>query len=120
MPTGRRLTDEEREEARKRANAWYKNHPDRARANQYRVKFGITLDQFTEMKTAQRGLCAICEQPETATRGGKVRELCVDHCHKTGKVRGLLCKSCNIALGEMRDSATRFRAAAIYLDTHSE
>jgi hypothetical protein len=61
------------------------------------------------MLARQGGACAICKQPPTR------RPLFVDHCHTTGKVRGLLCHGCNAALGFMRDDHTRTSAATEYL-----
>jgi len=57
----------------------------------------------------QEGVCAICFDPPT------VRPLSVDHDHKTGKARGLLCKRCNLGLGLFLDSQSRLEAAADYL-----
>jgi hypothetical protein len=76
---------------------------------------GMTIDAFNAMLAEQGGVCAICGQPETATRNGKVRWLCVDHDHKTGDVRGLLCVGCNTAIGYAQDDPTRLEAAAAYL-----
>lgn len=74
-------------------------------------KYGITTDQYTEMLEKQQGMCAICG--DTHNRG---KRLCVDHCHKTGKIRGLLCLSCNIMLGNAIDSPATLRAGAQYLE----
>jgi hypothetical protein len=59
-------------------------------------EYGITLDIYNEMVKSQNNLCKICEKPEN--HKNKIR-LSVDHCHKTGKVRSLLCHKCNIVLG---------------------
>ena len=64
------------------------------------------------MLGAQNGRCAICGRPETEAGG-----LAVDHCHATGKVRGLLCTLCNTALGKFRDRTDILRAAIRYLET---
>lgn len=75
-------------------------------------KYGITPAQYHSMAKRQAGLCAICgEQPEGV--------LYVDHCHASGKVRGLLCRDCNFAIGFLRDSAQSAQAAASYLRLHS-
>jgi len=63
---------------------------------------------FAAMRAAQADRCAICR--------ADVERLVADHCHKTGKVRGLLCKECNFALGWMRDNPATARAAADYLE----
>ena len=70
------------------------------------------------MFTAQNGLCAICQQPETKQRNGKKFELAVDHDHETGAVRALLCSHCNYALGYFKDSPDLLLAAIAYLQKY--
>lgn len=83
--------------------------------------YGITMDDYKSMLVEQNNVCAICFQPETLLGKGKyIRPLCVDHCHTTGKVRGLLCARCNMALGYMEDNEQRLLNAANYLrKTHA-
>jgi hypothetical protein len=57
--------------------------------------YGITLDDYNKMFEKQKGKCAICSKHQNEL----IRKLSVDHCHRTNKVRGLLCKNCNVALG---------------------
>ncbi len=71
------------------------------------------------MFVAQGGVCAICEQPETAQRSGRAKWLAVDHDHGTGAVRGLLCSNCNPMLGYAKDDPALLRAAASYLESHA-
>ena len=66
----------------------------------YRKKYGITLEQYNAMFTVQNGCCLICNEHQTVS--GK--ELSVDHCHTTGKIRGLLCSNCNLMLGFAKDN----------------
>lgn len=82
--------------------------------------FGLTAEQYAEMLLAQGNKCAICGNEETATRMGNVKSLAVDHDHKTGKVRGLLCNECNQGLGKFRDSREMLLSAARYLEQHAE
>jgi hypothetical protein len=77
-------------------------------------QYGITLDEYQKMHEAQNGLCAICHRPETRTIRGEVRPLCVDHEHETGRVRGLLCSNCNVAIGFL-DSEASLNSAIHYL-----
>lgn len=88
-------------------------YPDRHRTydrrSDLRKKYGIELEEYEAMLAAQGGVCAIC----AATPND--RRLAVDHCHVTGKVRGLLCSSCNIGIGYFRDSAEALAAAIKYL-----
>jgi hypothetical protein len=73
-------------------------------------KFGLTLDQYRAMRDSQGGACAICG---TAPPGEY--DLRVDHCHATGKIRGLLCATCNLALGNLGDTAAGVHRAVEYL-----
>jgi ferric-dicitrate binding protein FerR (iron transport regulator) len=77
-------------------------------------QLGLTVAAYNEMLAAQGGVCAICKQPETHQRD-KLYTLSVDHCHATGRVRGLLCNLCNRAIGLLRDSADLCAKAAEYL-----
>ena len=71
---------------------------------------------MTSLLMTQGGVCAICKQPETATRNGKIKWLAVDHCHTSKRIRGLLCAACNVSIGQMSDDAVRLRAAADYVE----
>ena len=79
-------------------------------------KFGLKPEDYDAMLEAQKGVCAICGREETATWRGKTRELCVDHCHTTGRVRGLLCNRCNHSIGGLGDNAEGVRRALAYLE----
>jgi hypothetical protein len=74
--------------------------------------YGISLEEFDALVTAQEGRCAICR---TDTPGGK-GSWHVDHDHATNRIRGLLCHPCNLMLGHAQDDPARLRAAAAYLD----
>lgn len=80
-------------------------------------KYGIGLEEFTDLLAKQGGGCAICG----ATRGSKKSEsLFVDHDHKTGKIRGLLCSHCNSMLGHSRDKVSNLRRGIQYLERASK
>lgn len=68
-------------------------HSDRNWKSRIRRMFGITPNRYFEMLSEQNELCKICKKPVNNKR------LAVDHCHETGKVRGLLCSKCNAFLG---------------------
>lgn len=72
-------------------------------------KYQITIEQLAEMKAQHGGICAIC------LRSAK---LVIDHDHQSGKVRALLCGSCNSGLGFFKDNPKALRAAIEYLDRH--
>jgi len=80
--------------------------------------FNITTEDYKEMLRQQNNVCAICGEPETRKYNGIVIKLAVDHCHATGKVRGLLCSTCNIALGRFQDSTDLLTKAVNYLKQH--
>jgi hypothetical protein len=84
-----------------------KKYLDRMR----KYAYGITPEQFDERLAAQNHVCAICLQPERR----KKSTLSVDHCHKTGKIRGLLCGDCNPGLGGFKDRVALLQAAIAYL-----
>ncbi len=107
---------------RESTSAWKLANPERVQAHEkkrrgtqnwlagsLRRKFNLTVQDYEHMLKLQRSVCAICEQPE------KTRRLSVDHCHATGVVRGLLCRRCNVALGQFNDSPELLRAALKYL-----
>lgn len=75
------------------------------------AKYGLTESEYELMWVFYNGHCPICTKPFSSTRLP-----CIDHDHRTGAVRGLLCTSCNYFLGEMHDDAPKLRRAADYLD----
>lgn len=92
---------------------------NRARRTHLSVTYGISIDEYESMLKAQNGLCAICRKPEVTVdrrRPGEVRKLAVDHCHTTGKIRGLLCAKCNAAIGHFKESIESIRSALAYLE----
>jgi len=84
-----------------------------------RKTFGISLRDYVAQFEAQDGVCAICKNPETDLRNGKIPLLAVDHLPGTNYLRALLCRKCNTALGLMRESSALLRAMADYLDLHT-
>jgi recombination endonuclease VII len=118
---------EYRERRLQRARDWRARHKaelsarrklKRANNPQYREQirrrhlkqvYGITPEEYAALLAAQHDVCAICKKKD------RVR-LCVDHCHDTRTVRGLLCKKCNTGLGCFDDDIERLRAAITYLE----
>jgi hypothetical protein len=74
--------------------------------------FNLTLEDYNKMFEEQNGVCAVCNQPEPSSR---LSFLCVDHCHDSNKIRGLLCSNSNRALGLMKDSVDIVKKAVKYL-----
>ena len=102
---------------------WAEGHraPSITAANRRRAKlkyrYRLTDDEVDQLIDGQHGLCAICERPpsDENTRAHWGGKLCVDHDHETGKVRGLVCNDCNLALGYGKTPEI-LRRAADYLD----
>lgn len=79
----------------------------------YRLRgYGLTQIQYDSIFLGQNGLCAICNKPPD---GERWKKLCIDHDHSTGQVRGLLCSTCNTALGKFQDSQELLQKAIDYL-----
>ncbi len=106
------------------ARDWAKKNriPLQEKDRDLKRKFGITLDQYTEMLQTQGGVCALCGEPEKAIdkRSGKPKNLSVDHNHDTGKVRALLCTNCNHGIGSLQEDVTRLQKAIQYIEQHKE
>jgi len=88
-----------------------KNNPDKAQAYRLKHSFGLKLEDYNKMLSAQEKNCAICGIPAEACK----KALAVDHCHSTNKIRGLLCMNCNRGLGLLRDDIQVLEAAIAYL-----
>lgn len=82
--------------------------------------FGISYDDFLIMKDNCNNLCNICNTHEKImSKKGKLHNLSVDHCHETGKIRGLLCRSCNKGIGLFDDNVILIKNAILYLKTNN-
>lgn len=89
--------------ARRKSKALKKVHQKRARL----ARYGLGDEAYKRLVMGQQGRCKICEEP---------RPLVVDHCHANGQVRGLLCQTCNTALGKFQDNVRILLRAIRYLD----
>ena len=104
---------------------WRDNNKEKVKKYQkttnLRKNFGLSIEDYERMSAEQNHACAICRLPETfvhpATK--KPASLAVDHCHSSGKVRKLLCSSCNKGLGLFKDNQTFLSAAIAYLKEHN-
>ena len=83
----------------------------RRKKNGLKLRFGINFDQYEYMLQEQNSVCAIC-----GNKDKKDKDLAVDHCHTTDKVRGLLCSDCNLGLGQFKDSVDLLLRAKKYLE----
>lgn len=113
------LENPEKKEIHKKGSSnWYKNNPDKAKEQRLR-RYGITLHQYNQFRKSQNYCCAICGRHEKDIEQGRAvtsnTALCVDHCHTTNKVRGLLCTNCNTMIGKSKDDVSVLEAAITYL-----
>jgi hypothetical protein len=90
------------------------------RDEKLRRKYGITIKQYDRMLQSQSGVCAVCKAPETRREGrskrGGICHLAVDHDHKTGRPRALLCHACNVSLGQLHEDPQRIKALLSYAE----
>lgn len=83
------------------------------------ARYGLTSEDYDRMVAEQDGRCAVCRQPERKVMHGKVIALSVDHDHKTGAVRQLLCASCNTVIGHLETNLVDPHLFVAYLDRHA-
>ena len=106
--------------AKRKAESYYANKEKfylRARNTMLKRNYGITLDEYYYLEDLQQGRCKICgkEEKQHSHKQGRVDSLRVDHCHSTGKVRGLLCSKCNFGIGQFQDDINLLEKAIQYL-----
>lgn len=111
----------QRPEAKARMAAWSKLHnqdpkvKERTRKNMLIREYGLTMVEYQELLSRQNGQCAICR---TSDWGGSHGTSCIDHDHKTGVVRGILCHSCNVTLGLIKDNKEVAMNIVAYIEKH--
>ena len=105
--SARRRRAREPEVVREYRRKWSRDHPEKVRASNIKYQYGLSREQYDALFT---GLCAACGAVEHGGKGWHV-----DHDHETGRVRGVLCHSCNVALGMLKDSAYRVSALLQYI-----
>lgn len=93
----------------KKGKSLWKKSPEKMRAEQLLSRYGLSMENYKFLLKKQKACCAVCKSPFKKTPF-------VDHDHKTGAVRGLLCLACNFGLGYFRDSPTICKKAAKYLE----
>lgn len=113
---GKRLTENRRTEEYKERQREYRkkridDDPDYRQHGQLKYLYGISIEKYNEMFAEQKGCCSICGKHQSILK----KRLGVDHCHKTGIIRGLLCLNCNHALGKFEDDPKIINGALNYL-----
>jgi hypothetical protein len=109
-----------------RSKEWRLKNKDKVIANsriqnkkQHLRKFNLTQEDYNRLEIACGNKCSICLGSQTYKIKGQTRRLDIDHCHKTGKVRGLLCSNCNRAIGLLKDDVKVLSQAIEYLKSYS-
>jgi hypothetical protein len=95
-----------RDKNRDKINDYYKKNKSQ-RKSHLKNTYGITLEQFDEIVSSQNNRCPICDNPTI--------EFAVDHCHRTGDIRGIICNYCNSGLGYFKDDIKALEGAIRYL-----
>lgn len=100
------------------AREWRKNHPEQSASNWLKKQYGITFSDFKSIYEEQQGKCAMCfcSLPTNLLDSQERKKIHVDHDHKTGKVRGILCPRCNMGIGIFNDSIDTLKLAIAYLE----
>lgn len=128
-----------------KSDLWKKNNPDKVKAqkskwvseNKDKVKehskrvstqsrrkhvvklyYGLSWEEYENLYLTSQGACSICSKPLSLLKEEHKETAHVDHCHTTGKIRGILCRSCNRGIGYLNDSPERLHKAAEYLTKH--
>lgn len=97
------------EKARARARKYYRTCPDTFRARDVRYKYSITMQEREEIIRSQNGVCRACKLPPAT---GNVLQ--IDRSHRSGKVRGMLCRGCNLAFGLVKENPVALRGLIAY------
>lgn len=105
-----------REKSKERRKVYYQENKDKFRDRRFLKKFGITLDEYNKIFEEQNGCCVICEKHQIEFE----RALAVDHNHKTGEVRGLLCTYCNMGIGQLNENIEVLERAIKYLKKYND
>jgi len=98
-----------------KSRRWREKNPERAAqvsaSSRLLRRYGITLLDKRRMMEAQGGACALCRRPLPS----QLFNCVIDHCHKTGRIRGVICRSCNVALARFGDDASAINKLIQYL-----
>mgnify|MGYP003625557836 CR=1 FL=1 len=101
-----------------RAKTWSLNNKDKIRENKLKTKYNLTLDQYNKMLSDQNNSCKVCNIKFNINI--KMITPHVDHCHTTGKIRGLLCMNCNTSLGFLKEDTKIMQKLIEYVKEHNE
>ena len=109
---------DKKNDVKKRAAVWNTENKDKRKIivqkNNYKKRYGLTIQQKQQLIDLQEQKCAICKDNLKDTH-----DVCVDHDHQTGAVRGILCRKCNLGLGHFEDNTSLLKSAVKYLKKYS-
>ncbi len=111
---GSRWYSENREDKLKKNKEWRESHKSEYREINLKSRFGINNLQYDNILESQNNSCAICKKHKDEFS----YHLVVDHCHATGKIRGLLCKKCNLGIGHLDDNIDILKSSISYLEKY--
>lgn len=95
---------------------WYLERKDIYREKHLQKSYGMSLQDFFDMLEEQNYECAICSADLS---NAKPKNIHIDHCHTSSKVRGILCNSCNMGIGMLKDDVDVLKSAIAYLEYHN-
>ena len=109
---------ENKQRISERNSAWLKTESGKEsnRKKKLSKKYNMTVEKYDSMLKEQNNCCKICSTHESEFN----KRLAVDHCHTTGKIRGLLCMACNILLGKAKDNINILNNAIDYLNNNNK
>lgn len=110
-------SEEYRRDTKKKVNDYRVRNLEKVRKGKITGLYGITVDEYDRLVEADGGRCAICKKEPT--NESRQKRLHLDHCHKSGKIRGMLCSACNLGIGKLNDDPELLEAAAAYIRERS-
>lgn len=112
----RRHRTDNKDSVKSNKQKYITNNPKSIKNSALKFSYGITIEQYQVMLKSQQESCAICNINQSEL----TKALCVDHCHKTGKIRALLCRQCNSALGFIKENIEAAQKLVEYIKIHNE
>jgi hypothetical protein len=114
LEKNKRYRDRNKERLAERARERAAKNKVNIRAQKLKYHYGLTLEKYHDLVILCKGMCPVCKRPWGTSHSEKPN---VDHCHKTGVVRGVICNRCNLVLGKTGDDPVLLRSLADYLES---
>lgn len=103
------------EAVKERSAVWQRENPEKVRSRELKKKYGLSVEKFNAMLSDQGGACKICKK-----QAQKNKNLSVDHCHTSNRIRGIICQPCNMALGMVKDNVGVLRSMIAYVEANQD